>query len=202
MGGNHAMREDDINYQRFLDGDIEGFETLVLTYKNNLIHFIYRYVQDYTLAEDIAQDAFVEVYVHKERFRLGDNFKTYLFTIGRNKAVDYIRKFGREMLQGEVEQSQEEWFSNQSDHLIGRIPEKSPEEQMLQKEERQALYQAMDQLKDEYKEVLLLIDFEELSYQEAAKIMRKTLPQVKILVHRARKGLAKVMLKEGYQYEK
>lgn len=202
MGGNHAMREDDMNYQRFLEGDIEGFETLVLTYKNNLIQFLLRYVKDYNLAEDMAQDAFVEVYVHKERFQLGSNFKTYLFTIGRNKAVDYIRKYGREMPHGEGDQSQEEWLYNQKDGIVGKTTVKTPEEQILQGEEREMLYQAMDKLKKEYKEVLLLIDFEELSYLEAAKIMRKTLPQVKILVHRARKGLAKMMMKEGYQYEK
>ena len=82
-------------YRSFLEGDMESFEWLVIEYKDSLIYFISRYVKDVAAAEDLAQDAFVEVLVHKERYNFRTSFKTWLFTIGRNKAVDYIRKYNR-----------------------------------------------------------------------------------------------------------
>ena len=63
-----SMNTDWECYEAFLAGNIEGFEQLVLRYKNPLIYFLCRYVEDVMTAEDLAQDAFVEVYVHKERF--------------------------------------------------------------------------------------------------------------------------------------
>ena len=71
-----SMNTDWECYEAFLAGNIEGFEQLVLRYKNPLIYFLCRYVEDVMTAEDLAQDAFVEVYVHKDRFDKEKNFKT------------------------------------------------------------------------------------------------------------------------------
>ena len=74
---------DNLNYKKFLDGNLEGFENLVIKYKDNLIFFILKYIKDINLAEDIVQDAFVDIYIYKERYNFKSSFKTYLFTIGR-----------------------------------------------------------------------------------------------------------------------
>ena len=71
------MEEDIRHYNLFLDGDNTGFEYLVLKYKNQLIYFLMQYVKDLYIAEDMAQDAFVELYIHKERFNKKQSFKTY-----------------------------------------------------------------------------------------------------------------------------
>ena len=175
-------------YERFLSGSNEAFEKLVLTYKDGLILFINRLVHNITIAEDLAQDAFVEVFVHKERYNYETSFKTYLYTIGRNKAVDYIRKNQRLMFVDEYPDAVRE--------------EASLEEKVIVKEEKQMIYHAMKQLKKEYQTAIVLIDFEELSYADAAKILDKTNGQMKVLIHRARKSLAKVLSREGFKYEK
>lgn len=174
---------DENNYRVFLAGDNVGFENLVLEYKDSLIHFINRYIHDLFLAEDLAQDAFVEIFVHKERYQFKLKFKTYLYTIGRNKAVDYIRKN-----HGTIPMEECFWESE----------ELSMEEKLIQDEDKRLLYQVIKQLKPSYQAVLHLIDYEEQSYAEAAKILGKTEGQVKILIYRARKALAKQMLKAGY----
>ena len=84
--------EDTVLYKAFLDGDCKAFETLVKKYRDQLVSFIYRYVKDIHLAQDVAQEAFVEVFLHKERYNPKYSFKTYLFTIGHHSAVDCIRK--------------------------------------------------------------------------------------------------------------
>ena len=90
------MNTDEKDYSDFLNGDNSGFERLVIRYKDGLIYYLNRIIKNITIAEDLAQDAFVEVYVHKERFVPGKaSFKTYLYTIGHHKAVDYVRKSGK-----------------------------------------------------------------------------------------------------------
>lgn len=195
------MHEDELNYIKFMDGDIEGFENLVLTYKNNLIFFITKYVKDLYIAEDIAQDTFVEIYIHKERYRTQNNFKTYLFTIGRNKAIDYIRKYGNELTSNLIN---EENFINgihSSYHTMSTLAGSELAIEFIKKEEASLIHNTINRLKDEYRVVIHLIDFEQLTYKEAAKIMKKTVPQIKILIYRARKALGKVLQKEGYSYE-
>ena len=93
------MLEDEKDYSVFLSGDNAGFERLVIRYKDGLIYYLNKIIKNITIAEDLAQDAFVEVYVHKERFVPGKaSFKTYLYTIGHHKAVDYVRKNQRFLL--------------------------------------------------------------------------------------------------------
>lgn len=176
--------EDDLqNYDAFVMGDIGSFEHLVVKYRDQLVSFLYRYTKDLHLAQDLAQDVFVEVLVHKERFREGTSFKTYLFTIGRNKAVDYIRKNQKYMFTEDAAQYLE--------------PVAGLEECIIKKEEKKQLFHKLYELKSEYQVAILLVDFEEMSYQEAAQVMGKSLGQMKVLLHRARKSLARLMKKEG-----
>lgn len=174
---------DSLNYDAFLHGDIGSFEHLVIAYRDQLVSFLYRYTNDIYLAQDLAQDAFVEILVHKERFNQEMNFKTYLFTIGRNKAVDYIRKNRKYIFTEEAAEYLE--------------PIKGLEDNFVAQEEKKILYQKLYELKTEYQAVILLVDFEDMSYQEAACVMGKSLSQVKILLHRARKALAREMKREG-----
>ena len=173
-------RED---YDLFLSGDNAGFERLVLRYKDGLIQFILRVVGDLYQAEDLAQDAFVEILLHPERYRRDSSFKTYLYTIGHNKAVDFIRKNKALMLVGEYEEAE-----------MLRKDEAFLEEKVIKEEEKRELYQAMKKLKPEYERVLYLIDLEGLSYAEAARVLKKSENQIRILIFRARKKLKQVLL--------
>ncbi|HIS62640.1 MAG TPA: RNA polymerase sigma factor [Candidatus Scybalomonas excrementigallinarum] len=172
------MNTEEQQYQRFLEGDKKAFEYLVLQYKDHLIYFINRYVMNIHTAEDIAQDVFVDIYIKKERYHFRYRFKTYLYTIARNKAVDYIRKQGRQIPMVDMERLHEE-----------QMEEESLLEQLIWKEERQQLLDAIKTLNSNYQALIILIDLEELSYQEAGKVLHKTVPQIKVSLHRARKAL-------------
>lgn len=172
------MNTEEQQYQRFLEGDKKAFEYLVLQYKDHLIYFINRYVMNIHTAEDIAQDVFVDIYINKERYHFRYRFKTYLYTIARNKAVDYIRKQGRQIPMVDMERLHEE-----------QMEEESLLEQLIWKEERQQLLDAIKTLNSNYQALIILIDLEELSYQEAGKVLHKTVPQIKVSLHRARKAL-------------
>ena len=83
------------SYRRFLAGDQTAFAELVDEYRESLIFFLYRYTGDLNSAEDLAEDVFVEVLLHPGRYRFQCALKTWLFTIGRNKAVSFLRKTSR-----------------------------------------------------------------------------------------------------------
>lgn len=176
---------DELNYNAFLNGDNQGFEELIRRYKNQLIFFLNQYVNDFYAAEDLAQDVFVEILLRKKRFQYRSSFKTYLFAIGRHKAIDYIRKHHRVELMSEMEKKEEETL----------------EDIVVKRDDLRRLMKAMKELKQEYREVILLVDFEELSYKEAAAVLHKTLPQIKVLLHRGRKQLG-IIMERREPYEK
>jgi len=172
-------------FRRFLEGDGGGFEDVVHLYKDNLIYFINRYVRDVPLAEDLAAEAFAQLYIHKKRYNFKVSLKTYLFTIGRNLAVSAIRKNARLLF---VEQP-----------VCGETV--TLEETVLKKERDRQLSAAMHTLKPDYQTVLHLLYFEELSYEECARVLHKNKKQIDNLAYRAKRSLKAILEKEGFDYE-
>lgn len=185
------MEADKLLYDRFLMGDTTAFEELVLKHKDNLIYFLQRYVKDVYTCEDIAQDCFAYLFIYKERYNKKYNFKTYLYAIAKNKAVDDIRKKNRQVVLSDT--GIEAASANDRDELF---------EKVVKDEKAMLLHKAILMLKADYQTAIHLIDFEEMTYKEAAEVMGKTMPQLKVLVFRARKALKVLLEKEGYADEK
>lgn len=80
------------SYRRFLQGDDSGFEEIVRTYSDGLILYLYGYVSDFHLAEDLCEDTFFRLLVKKPRFDGRSSFKSWLYTIGKNLATDHLRR--------------------------------------------------------------------------------------------------------------
>jgi len=183
------MNHGEESYRRFLQGDREAFSELIDKYNESLIFFIRRFVFDLNLAEDIAEDCFVALIIYPHRYNFKISLKTYLFTIARNKAVDYIRHH-----QIIKEISFEEAAEKSMEYLAF-------EEEVLREEKKRELHQALDMLREEFKAVLHLIYFEEMSYEDAGRVMRKSRKQIENLAYRARKELRAVLLEKGWNYE-
>lgn len=83
------------SYRRFLDGDENGFVEIVRDYKDGLILYLDSFVRNITVAEELAEDTFVRLGIKKPRFKQKSSFRTWLYAIGGNIAVDYIRKQAR-----------------------------------------------------------------------------------------------------------
>lgn len=174
------MEEDLKLITQFKAGDKESFEKLVIKYRNAAVDFSKSFVQDYYIAEDIAQESFADIYVYKERYDEKYKFKTYLFTIIKNKSIDYIRKNHAVLV----------------DETFDSISIEGTEDIILKRELRKTVKEKVNELKDDYKTIIYLIDFEGFSYKDAAKIMGKNLVQTKILIYRARQKLKTLLKKE------
>ena len=176
------------SYRRFLDGDDNGFVEIVRDYKDGLILFLDSFVRNLSISEELAEDTFVKLGIKKPRFSGKSSFKTWLYAIGRNVAVDYIRK----------ESKRSELSIDECSNLADR---QALEDAYLKEERRIVIHQALGKLKPEYRQVLWLTYFEELSNKEAAKVMRKSVHSIETLIYRAKQSLKQELIKEGFTYE-
>ena len=124
------------SYRRYLDGDEAAFHEIVKEYFDKLVFFIDRYVHDYAAAEDLAIDAFTYLVVHKRRYNFQVSLKTYLFMIGRSRALDYIKHRGKISMEPLSEASQ--------------LPAEEPplDELLLADERKRAVSEGLSQLPD------------------------------------------------------
>ena len=79
-------------YKEFLQGNKESFEKIVIKHKDAMIYFIQKYVKSIDIAEDLAQDVFVYILIHKKNYKFEYSLKTYLYTIAKSKALNYIKR--------------------------------------------------------------------------------------------------------------
>ncbi len=180
------MLSDEELFLTFQQGDSQAFETLVLRHKDGLIFFISRYVHNIALAEELAQDAFVDVFLQAERTKLRTTFKTWIYTIGRNKSADWLRKNSRLIPMPEE---------------LPEPEENELERRVIQQENKQLVGKCLRMLSSSYQTVIQLIDFEGMTYLQAAQVLHKSLPQVKVTLFRARKALRAALEREGYCHE-
>ncbi len=174
------------SYRRFLDGDKNAFYEIMKDYFDGLVFFINGYVRDTAAAEDIAIDAFADLVVYRRRYDFRTSFKTYLYMIGRSRALNFLKKRKRLNEVGIDEAAS----LPSGTHL--------PEAEFINGENRRTVNAAVNSLPVEMREAVRLVYFEGLSYEDAAGIMKKNKKQVDNLIYRA-KGILRQALGEGKQ---
>lgn len=173
------------SYRRFLDGDEQAFDEIMEELFHSLVFFVDRYVQDIHTAEDIAIDTFSDLIVHRRRYNFKVTLKTYVFMLARSRALDHIKH--RKVLTF-VELSQADNRADEHQHL---------EDIVLADERRRAVNAAVASLTQDKRIVIHLIYFEGMTYDEAAKVMKKTRKQVDNLLYRAKKELRIILGEDG-----
>lgn len=173
-----------VSYRRFLDGDKDAFDDIIKELFHNLVFFIDRYVQDVHASEDIAIDTFSELIVHKNRYNFKVSLKTYLFMIGRSRALDYVRR--RRIIN----------FSGLSE-AENLEDGKVLEEEILSSERKRILSAALSKLPDDMRAAIHLVYFEDMTYGDAAKIMKKSRKQIDNLLYRGKKELRIILGEDG-----
>ena len=178
------------NYRRFRDGgDENGLVEIIKEYKDGLIFYLNSIVGNIHAAEELAEDTFVLLGTKKPRDKGTGSFKTWLYTIGRNIAIDSLRRRRKV-----CELSEAEYADISADVA-------SLEDSYLLEERKITVHRALNSLKPEYRQVLWLMYFEDLSAKETACIMKKSAHGIETLVYRARKSLKLTLETEGFIYE-
>lgn len=183
---NLDAKSDQELYLLFLKNDNEAFNMLVKKYRKSLISFIIKYVKNIEIADDLAQDAFVYMLINKKEYDFKYTFKTYLYTIAKSRAINYLKKEKKKII------FDESYMLNNDIESF----EETLDATLIRKEKYEILYKNLKNLKQDYRLAIYLADFQGFKYEEIGRILNKTLPQTKMLIHRARKALKKLLKKE------
>ncbi len=173
------------SYRRFLEGDESAFDEIMEAYFQGLVYFLCRYVGDMTVAEDLAIDTFCDLVVHRHRYNFKVSLKTYLYLVGRSRALSYLRT------------RKNKGFLPLSEAVPIPDTGEGPEEMVMRREREEGVRKALSELPLPMREAVHLVYFEDLSYDQAARVMKKSRKQVDNLLYRAKKELCRLLRKEG-----
>ena len=151
--------------------------------RDSVYGYLVYMTKDVTLAEDLSQEVFLRMFLHLDKFRGEASVRTWGLRIARNVFLSYAKKKQPVLLE------EQEW-----EHLE-QLPDLSrcqPEEEALKKEEAERIRQCLMCLSEQERTILLLRDYQELSYEEIGKIMDFTTEVVKSRIFRARQKFRKV----------
>ena len=188
-----GLPEDTLNAFRAADGDGTAFEVLMRKYERLVSTCVYSIVGNTEDTLDVSQDVFLKVYKCISSFKGDSEFSTWLYRIAKNAALDFVRKRKHDTVS--IDSSGEE---NEGFDIPDKNPMSSPEQKVLQKEKIQKLHDAIKQLSDEHREIIILRDLNDYSYEAIAEHLGIEAGTVKSRLFRAREALRKILLKENY----
>ena len=165
-------------YRQFLCGDEAAFEEIMALYRDGLILFIDRFVRDIHDAEDIPVDCVLYVPLHPKHYNFQTSLQTYLYMLGRSRALNCLRHRRAHPLLPLDENAADE---------------RTPEAIFLRDAQKRAVHEAIVSLPQDMQTAVYLVYFEELSYADAAFVMRKKPKQVDNLLYRAKGMLREVL---------
>ena len=161
-------------------GDREAFALLVQKYQGRVLTLVTRILDHYGEAEDVAQDVFIKVFQSLHEFRGAARFSTWLYRITVNHCLNHIRRRTRHQ-QTLVVTEPEDWMQDS--------PTSNPHRTLEQKERWRLIQAKLQALSPEHRTIILLRDFEGLSYEEIADVLQLESGTVKSRLHRARMEL-------------
>jgi len=181
-------RTDETLVSDILSGRGGDFETLVRRHQQGIYAFLLRMVRDPDEAADLAQEVFIKLFANLEQYNPAFRFKTWLYRIAANAAVDRRRRKRTAGRQVDLDAAEDD----SSFHLPSRDP--GPHEMLTARETRERLETALADLPPSYRKVLLMRFQGDLRYGEIAAITRLPLGTVKNRIFRAREMLRRALL--------
>jgi len=173
-------------------GDESAFGEIMQRYRNPLTNYLYRFLNDYEEAVDLAQETFVRVYFALDRYHTQYAFSTYIYRIATNLAISEIRRRKRRKLL-----SLTGLFQGEDDSEVEFQPTDSrilADEELIDDERSKMIGRAIAALPEKYRVPVILRDVEGKSYDEVAEIMELGLGTTKSRISRGR-----ALLKEKLQ---
>ena len=177
--------------EKFQNGEVNAYNELVKRYKDRLLNFIYRFLNDIDRSEDLVQDTLIKLYTHKNSYKEVAKFSTWLYTIAANLARTELRKIKRRKTFSVSELSNDD-----REYIISSDASDQSEDYLTENFEKK-VQNALVQLPDDFKTIIILRDIQELSYDEISKIVELPLGTVKSRINRGRLKLQKLLKNKG-----
>ena len=169
--------------EKLKKGDREAFEALISEYQQKIYALSFSLLGNHEDALDTVQEVFIKIYKNISSFNGDSALSTWIFRITKNACYDHLRK-NKKFIEGEI-----------PENMADASP--LPDEVFQKKEVRRAVREALHSLPTKYKTVLLLREYEGLSYGEISKVLDISEGTVKSRISRAREYLLKEISKNG-----
>ena len=183
-----SNREDLRLVARAREGDPEAFSRLVSQHYERIFGTVYSLIGNRDDADDLTQEVFLKAYRSLGRFRGKSQFYTWLYRIGVNACLDWLKS--RKRRSGDLSVEREQWEGREDRGLTGQVATDAG----VERQELQAiLEQALDTLPDEYRMTVVLREIDGLAYEEIADLLRCNVGTVKSRLFRARMRLRTVL---------
>lgn len=185
------MNEEKIWIDAAREGDQHAFEQLIGLYEKRVFALTTRMCRNPADAEEAAQEAFLSAWQGLKFFRGESSFSTWLYRLASNACVDLMRKEGRHQAAAGPSLNDEE--------VVLELPDEAPTPHVLAEraELREQIEEGLAALPEEYREVLVLREIHQQSYDEISEILSLDLGTVKSRISRGRKKLRKFLLQSG-----
>jgi RNA polymerase sigma factor (sigma-70 family) len=161
------------------EGDVHQIEVLFERYREQLYDFFGRLTGDRGISEDLVQDVFVRILKYRSSYRETNRFVTWMYQIARNSRIDYFKKHKAEP----------------ADSLPFTAAVSTPARQLEESEEKALLQRALMQINESNRELLVLLRYQEMNYEDIAGLLGIQVNAVRTRVHRAMKELRDVFMK-------
>ncbi|MCT4611912.1 MAG: sigma-70 family RNA polymerase sigma factor [Clostridia bacterium] len=171
-------------------GNINAFEGLVFRYESKIYNIAYRMFNNHEDANDMAQEALIKIYKNLSKFNFESQFSTWVYRVVVNTCLDEIRKRKNKK---EVSMDKEIETAESKAMREFESAVKSPEEQAIENETIKEVRECIDELKPEFKSIIVLRDINGFSYTEIAGVLEIKEGTVKSRIARARENLKKIM---------
>jgi RNA polymerase sigma-70 factor (ECF subfamily) len=158
--------------RRFQEGDQRAFKVLVERYQRKVFAIAYGMVRDRDVAEDIAQESFVRVHRYIDHFKGDSSFYTWLYRITSNLAIDHLRshKARSEAYDEAVQASESETLPDGG--VLGTRLGTNPQKSALRRELAEKMEEALAQLPEKHREILVLRELDGMSYEDLARVLK------------------------------
>lgn len=171
-------------------GDKAAFEELVRLHEQNVYNLALKLLKNREDALDAAQEAFIKAWINIDSFRGDSKFSVWIYRLTYNTCLDALRK----MKKGEIIS-----LTSEDDEAEKDIPDETPtpEEEVLRQETRRSVRRAVEELPEEYRRILVMREFTEMTYAEISSVTGLNEGTVKSRLSRARAKLGDILRKNG-----
>ncbi len=169
----------------------KAYTILVNRFKDKLKSFLWSFTKDDATSEDICQDTFLKVYIKKGSYKEVAKFSTWLYTIASNLAKTHLRKIKRRQTYSVSQLSKEDR------EFVIESPDQGIDDREVNKVDINMLTDSMQLLDIEFRNILLMRDIQELSYEDISRILEIPLGTVKSRINRGRIKLRDILKKNG-----
>lgn len=174
-------------------GDERSFELLIQQCKTKAYNIALRYLRNEEDAMDALQESFIKIYRHLDGFKEGSKFDTWVYRIVVNTCNDMLRKHHGVQVESihRSDEEEEEYTLELPD------PEPGPQESLLRKEQAKLILEALDKLKPDQKEVIILRDVQGFAYEEISEMLNCSIGTIKSRINRSRSRLREILLEQN-----